>query len=74
MINPQNPSETIMAQNLTLTVHADTACKLFESCKRVSFVTSVSAMRTAAGLLAFNGQNAANQAHQLINIAFSYDM
>ena len=42
--NPQKPDETVMVQKIKLTVHADTACSLFNSCKRVGFVSSVSAM------------------------------
>lgn len=58
--NPQKPDETIMVQKVKLTVHADTACSLFNSCKRVGFVSSVSAMSSPAGFLSFQGHNAVN--------------
>lgn len=62
-----------MVQKVVLTVHADTACSLFGSCKRVPFVSSVSAMSTPAGFLNFLGHNAVDDAFQYIDVKFSYD-
>ena len=73
MPNPQKPDETLMVQKLDVIVHADTACALFNSCKRISFVSAVSAMSTPAGFLTFQGHNAANDALQDMNIKFSYN-
>lgn len=71
--NPQKPDETIMVQMINLTVHADTACSLYNSCSRIGFVTSVSAMGSPAGFLTFQGHNAVNQAYQYISTNFSFD-
>ena len=51
---------------IKLTVEAQTACDLFNSCKRIGFVTSVSAMGSPAGFLNFQGHNAVNEAFQYI--------
>lgn len=56
---------------MTLTVHADTACDLYSSCKRIGFVTSVSAMGSPAGFLSFQGHNAVDDAYQYISVKFS---
>lgn len=61
-----------MVQVINLTVHADTACDLYNSCKRIGFVTSVSAMGSPAGFLTFQGHNAVDDAIQYINVKFSY--
>lgn len=71
--DPQKPGATIMAQKVNLTVHSETACDLFNSCKRVGFVSSVSAMSSPAGFLTFQGHNAVDQSFQLIEVDFSYD-
>ena len=62
-----------MAQKVKLTVEAQTACDLYNSCNRISFVTSVSAMSTPAGFLTFQGHNAVDDAFQYIDVAFSYN-
>ena len=62
-----------MVQKVKLTVHADAACSLYNSCKRVGFVSSVSAMSSPAGFLSFQGHNAVDQAFQYIDVEFSYD-
>lgn len=62
-----------MAQEANLTIEASTACALYESCKRVPFVTSVSAMSNPAGFLSFQGHNAINNALQYINVYFTYN-
>jgi hypothetical protein len=51
MPDPKTPNGTVMVQMVNLTVHADTACDLYGSCKRIGFVTSVSAMGSPAGFL-----------------------
>jgi hypothetical protein len=61
-----------MVQVINLTVNADTACDLYNSCKRIGFVTSVSAMGSPAGFLTFQGHNAVDDAYQYINVKFSY--
>lgn len=63
-----------MVQKIVLTVNADTACKLYGSCKRVPFVSSVSAMSTPAGFLNFLGHNAVDDAFQYIDVKFSYNL
>lgn len=73
MIDPLNPSKTIQVQKLTLTVEANTACDLYNSCKRNAFVTSVSAMGSPAGFITFQGHNAVEEAFQFIEVKFSYD-
>jgi hypothetical protein len=62
-----------MVQKLNLTVNADTACVLFNSCSRNAFVSSVSAMGTPAGFLQFLGGNSVDEARQYMNIKFSYN-
>lgn len=62
----------VMVQVVNLTVHADSACALYNSCKRIGFVTSVSAMSSPAGFLNFQGHNAVDDAFQYINVKFSY--
>ena len=57
-----------------MTVHADTACKIFDSCKRVPNVATVSAMGNAPAFLNFQGHNALNQAHQYISMNFSNNL
>lgn len=58
MIDPLNPSKNITVQKIELTIEAQTACDLYNSCKRNAFVTSVSAMGSPAGFIAFQGHNA----------------
>lgn len=53
-----------MVQKVKLRMHADTACDLFNSCKRIGFVTSVSALGSPAGFMNFQGHNAIGQAFQ----------
>lgn len=62
-----------MVQKIKLTVEAQTACDLFNSCKRVSFVSAVSAMGSPAGFLTFQGHNAVDDAVQYIDVVFSYN-
>lgn len=71
--DPQKPGSTIWAQQANLTIEASTACALFNSCKRVPFVASVSAMSSPAGFLNFQGHNAINNAHQNIDVFFTYN-
>jgi hypothetical protein len=73
MPDPQNPDKELMVQRVKLTVHADTACDLFNSCQRVPFVSSVGAMSTPAGFLTFQGHNAVDDAFQYIEVDFSYN-
>ena len=61
-----------MVQMVKLTVEAQTACDLYNSCNRIGFVSSVSAMSTPAGFLTFQGHNAADDAFQYIDVDFSY--
>lgn len=70
--DPKKPSDTVMVQMINLTVHADSACTLYNSCKRIGFVTSVSAMGSPAGFLKFQGHNAVDDAFQYIDVMFSY--
>jgi hypothetical protein len=49
-----------------VTIEAQTACDLYNSCKRVSFVSAVSAMGSPAGFLTFQGHNAVDNALQYI--------
>jgi len=70
--DPKDPNNMVMVQVVNLTVHADTACALYNSCKRIGFVTSVSAMSSPAGFLNFQGHNALDDAFQYINVKFSY--
>jgi hypothetical protein len=63
----------LMVQKITLRVHVKVACDLFNSCARIAFVNSVSAMNTPAGFLNFQGNNAVNDAYQLIDVIFSYN-
>lgn len=60
-----------MGQEVWVRVHTDTACAIYNSCKRNSFVSSVSAMGSPAGFLNFQGHNALNAAHQYISMNFS---
>jgi hypothetical protein len=62
-----------MVQKLNLTVNADTACSLFNSCSRNSFVSAVSAMGTPAGFLSFLGGNSVHEAKQYMTIQFTYN-
>lgn len=63
-----------MAQEVWVTVHTDTACAIYNSCKRNPFVASVSAMGSPAGFLNFQGHNALDNAHQYISMNFSNNM
>jgi hypothetical protein len=54
-------------------VHTKAACDLFKSCERVAFVNAVSALKTPAGFLNFQGHNAVNDAFQYIDVIFSYN-
>ena len=56
--DPQKPDQEIEVQRVNVTVNAETACKLYDSCKRNAFVAAVSAMSTPAGFLTFQGHNA----------------
>ena len=69
--DPQKPGSTIMAQEVWVRVHVDTACKIFNSCKQVPNVATVSAMGNAPAFLNFQGHNALDQAHQYISMNFS---
>ena len=71
--DPMKPGSFITGQEANLTIEATTACALFEACKRVPFVTSVSALGSPAGFLSFQGRNALDNALQYINIDFTYD-
>jgi len=71
--DPNNPGGTIMGQRVNVRVHADTACAIFNSCKRVPFVASVSAMGTPSGFLNFQGHNAVSQGFQYVSMNFSYN-
>lgn len=71
--DPQRPGKTIIAQEANLTVEANTACAIFNSCKRVPFVASVTAMGSPAGFLNFQGHNAIDNALQYISVEFTYD-
>lgn len=72
--DPQKPGAIIMGQEVWVRVHTDTACAIYNSCKRNSFVSSVSAMGSPAGFLNFQGHNALNAAHQYISMNFSNNM
>ena len=71
--DPERPGEKILAQQANLTIEASTACAIYASCKRVPFVTSVSAMSSPAGFLNFQGHNAIDNARQYINVFFTYN-
>jgi hypothetical protein len=71
--DPEKPGENITVQLVNITVEAQTACDLYNSCKRISFVTSVSAMGSPAGFLTFQGHNAVDEAFQYISVDFSYN-
>ena len=45
---------------------------MYNSCKRVSFVSAVSAMGSPAGFISFQGHNAVDDALQYIDVDFSY--
>lgn len=62
-----------MVQHISVRVNAKAACDLYSSCKRVTFVNSVSAMSTPAGFLNFQGHNAVDDAYQYIDVIFSYN-
>ena len=63
-----------MGQKVDIRVHVDTACALFNSCKRVPFVAAVSAMGSPAGFLNFQGHNSVSNGFQYISANFSYNM
>ena len=69
--DPQKPGATILGQEIWVRVHSNTACALYNSCKRNPFVSSVSAMGSPAGFLNFQGHNALNGGHQYISMNFS---
>lgn len=71
--DPEKPGFDIIAQEANLTIEASTACALYNACKRVPFVASVSAMGSPAGFLNFQGHNAVDNARQYINVFFTYD-
>ena len=71
--DPTKPGHFVTAQEANLTIEANTACELFEACKRVPLVTSVSAMSNPAGFLNFQGMNALNNAKQHITVFITYN-
>ena len=71
--DPTKPGAFVRAQQANLTVEASTACDLYDSCKRVPIVTSVSAMSNPAGFLNFQGMNALNNAKQQISVFITYN-
>eukprot|EP00919_Chromeraceae_sp_WS-2016_P031300 GHVR01074055.1.p1 GENE.GHVR01074055.1~~GHVR01074055.1.p1 ORF type:complete len:148 (+),score=10.25 GHVR01074055.1:588-1031(+) len=70
--DPSGSGKLIMVQKVKLTVEAQTACDMYDSCKRVPFVSSVSAMSSPASFLNFQGHNAVDDAFQYIDVIFSY--
>lgn len=72
--DPQKKGSIIYGQRVNIRVHADTACALFNSCKRNPFVAAVSAMGSPAGFLNFQGHNAINDGHQYVSMDFSYNL
>jgi hypothetical protein len=72
--DPQKPGNIIYGQRVNVRVHADTACAIYNSCKRNGFVASVSAMGSPAGFLNFQGHNAINDGHQYISMNFSNNL
>jgi hypothetical protein len=63
-----------MGQRVTVRVHSESACAIYNSCKRNSFVASVSAMGSTAGFFNFQGHNAINDGHQYVSFNFSYNI
>ena len=63
----------VMGQRVNIRVHADSACALYNSCKRTPFVAAVSAMGSPAGFMNFQGHNAVSNGYQYISVNFSYN-
>ena len=63
-----------MGQEVLVRVHTETACKIFNSCKRVPNVATVSAMSNTAAFFNFQGHNALDQSHQYITMNFSINI
>lgn len=64
------PGVEVYVQQIYLTVESETACKLFESCKRTPYASQLSALQSPAGFLNFQGTNAID-AHQIIYVEFT---
>jgi hypothetical protein len=71
--DPTDSSKTLYVLNLTMYVNPNTACQLFGSCQKTPYVSQVSAMQTAEGLMSFLGNNAVTEGQEKINIIYSDD-
>lgn len=56
--DPFTPGLNVTVLNVTFKIDPNTACEMYQSCKKTPYVTEVSAMNSAEGLLNFLGSNA----------------
>ena len=56
--NPFTPGLNTTVLNVSMIIDAYTACEMYQSCKKTPYVSQVSAMNSAEGLLNFMGSNA----------------
>ena len=57
--------------NLTLKIDPDTACEIYQSCKKTPYVSQVSAMNNAEGQLNFLGSNAVATGKEKITMIYT---
>lgn len=69
--NPINPALNSTVLNVTLKIAPDTACEMYQSCKKTQFVSQVSAMNSAEGLLNFVGNNAVATGQEKITMIYT---
>ncbi|EAR97324.1 transmembrane protein, putative (macronuclear) [Tetrahymena thermophila SB210] len=64
---------TLTVQDVSILVDSQTVCDVWSSCNLTPYATQVSAMKTPAGFLSFQGANAVTQAAQSIRVNYTSD-
>lgn len=69
--DPFTPGKNVTVLNVTFKISPDTACTMYQSCKKTPYVSQVSAMNSAEGLLNFLGSNAVATGLEKITMIYS---
>lgn len=69
--NPFTPGLNVTVLNVTLKIDPDTACEMYHSCQKTPYVSQVSAMNSAEGLLNFLGSNAVATGQEKITMIYT---
>lgn len=69
--DPFTPGKNLTVLNVTFKIDPDTACEMYTSCKKTPYVSQVSAMNSAEGLLNFLGNNAVATGLEKITMIYS---